>query len=437
VAVIDAEVENLSPKETATRILELTPRFAVLVAQGQNPSATSTPKMDAVHNLLEELDLRVPTLLVGIHPSALPDRTLIDEKVDFVIRGEGFRTLQGLLAGEVHPPGLCYREGTGIACNTLAPLLQAADLPQGAWDLLPMSKYRAHNWQCFGGVPREPYGVIYTSLGCPFSCVYCNIRELYNAKPGIRYRDVDTVLREVELLVEKYGIHNFKIMDELFTIGETRVLAFCNELIRRKYNLNIWAYGRVDTITSRMLACMKQAGINWICYGFESSSGVVRRQVAKRYGQNALHHAVEVTKAEGISIIGNFIFGLPDDTLETMRETLDFAKSCNFEYVNFYCAMAYPGSRLYTEAKKQGVPFPDTWHDWGQYSYGFLPLPTETLTPTDVLRFRDSAFREYFSNSSYLALIKKKFGQSTVVEIQKMLEYPLPRKLLGGVSQSL
>ena len=431
VSIIDAEVENLTAKETAERVCSLSPRLTALVVQGQNPSATSTPKMDAVHALLEELDGRFLTALLGIHPSALPDRTMAEEKVDFVIRGEGFYTLLGLLTGEVHPPGLCYRSNGDLSYTSLPPLLQSRELPSGAWDLLPMEKYRAHNWHCFGGLPREPYGVIYTSLGCPYNCSYCNIKELYNAKPGVRYRAPEEVVKEIDFLVEKYDVKNFKIMDELFTVNKDHVSAICDLLIQRKYNLNIWAYGRVATVDENLLVKMRKAGITWLCYGFESSSGIVRRKVAKRFGQSSLWHAVELTQNAGIQIIGNFIFGLPDDTLETMQDTLVFAQACNFEYVNFYCAMAYPGSQLYSEMKTKGVAFPETWKDWGQYSYGFVPLPTATLSSIDVLRFRDRAFQEYFNNPTYLQMMEKKFGGLTVLEVKEMVKHPLPRKILG------
>ena len=302
-----------------------------------------------------------------------------------------------------------------------------------AWDLLPMDKYRAHNWHCFEHIDqRQPYAVIYTSLGCPFNCTYCNIHALYNGNPGIRFRRPEKVVEEIDFLVRNYKVKNIKFLDELFAIREDRVMRICDLIIQGGYDLNIWAYARVDTISERMLKKMKQAGINWLCFGFESASEQVRKGVAKKTEQDITRKAIEMTRDAGIYILGNFIFGLPDDNLETMRETLEMAKDFNFEYVNFYTAMAYPGSQLYDDAIKQGIKLPEEWHGYGQYAAETLPLPTKYLSAADVLRFRDNAFREYFSNPQYLAMIKEKFGNRVVEHVADMLGHQIRRKLVSA-----
>ena len=107
--------------------------------------------------------------------------------------------------------------------------------------------------------------------------------------------------------------------------------------------------------------------------------------------------------------MGNFIFGLPDDDFQTMQESLDMAKELNCEYINFYVTMAYPGSRLYEEALKKGIKLPENWLGFSQTNEETLPLPTKYLSGSDVLRFRDKAFREYFTNPRYLKMIEEKF----------------------------
>jgi radical SAM superfamily enzyme YgiQ (UPF0313 family) len=177
-----------------------------------------------------------------------------------------------------------------------------------------------------------------------------------------------------------------------------------------------------------MLRKMKQAGINWVAYGIESASRKVRRGVTKKFEEDEIARAVEMTRAAGIYILGNFIFGLPDDDLETMQETLEMAKEFNFEYANFYVAMAYPGSPLYEDAVKQGIRLPEAWHGYGQYAEETLPLPTKHISATDVLRFRDKAFKEYFSNPEYLRMIGEKFGPKVVRHVEEMLKHEIPRK---------
>ena len=177
---------------------------------------------------------------------------------------------------------------------------------------------------------------------------------------------------------------------------------------------------------------MKQAGINWICFGFESTSEKVRKGVSKRFGQDKIKKAIEMTKAAGIYIIGNFIFGLPDDDLETMQETLNMAKEYNFEYVNFYTTMAYPGSQLYEDALQKDIKLPETWHGYSQYSEDTLPLPTKHLSAAEVLCFRDKAFVEYFSNPKYIEMVREKFGPKVVESIHNLLKIKLKRKYVCG-----
>jgi radical SAM superfamily enzyme YgiQ (UPF0313 family) len=440
VKIIDAEVENWSPEQTAEKIAEYNPALTAVIVLGSNPSASSTPKMTAAGELLRAIKKKTPntkTIIGGLHPSALPERTLKEEAVDFVAQGEGFYTilqlLEDLKAGkelkDSQAPGLWYPRNGKVIANPSAPLVNPDELPLAAWDLLPMDKYRAHNWHCFEHInQRRPYATIWTSLGCPFNCNYCNIHALYNDKPSIRFRSPEKVMEEIDLLVKNYQIRNIKFTDELFALKEDRVTRICDLIIQGGYDLNIWGYARVDTVSEPMLRKMKQAGITWLAYGFESASQKVRKGVAKKTAEEQTKKAIEITQAAGLYIMANFIFGLPEDDLKTMQATLDMAKEYNFEYVNFYMAMAYPGSQLYEDALKQGVKLPETWHGYGQYSGEAIPLPTKYLSSAEVLRFRDNAFRDYFSNPKYLEMVRQKFGPEVVEHVMDMLKYKIHRK---------
>ncbi len=442
VGIVDAEAENWSPEHAAQRVIEYDPLLAGIIVLGSNPSASSTPKMTAAGEVATALKKKAPhikTAFAGLHPSALPEQTLREENTDFVCQGEGFHTMLQLLeitkAGKepdsYRVPGLWYKRNGKVISNPPAPLVNPDELPATAWDLLPMEKYRAHNWHCFEHIDqRQPYAVIYTSLGCPFACSYCNIHALYNGKPGIRFRSPEKIIEEIDFLVKNYGVRNIKILDELFALREDRVTEICDLIVEGGYDLNMWAYARVDTVNERMLKKMKQAGINWVAYGFESASSSVRQGVAKRFEQDMISRAAKTTRDAGLYIIGNFIFGLPDDDLETMRQTLEMAKQFNFEYVNFYTAMAYPGSQLYEDALKQGIRLPEAWHGYSQYAEETLPMPTKYLSAAEVLRFRDSAFKEYFANPRYVEMVRKKFGPRVVEHIEEMLKHEIRRKFV-------
>ena len=136
----------------------------------------------------------------------------------------------------------------------------------------------------------------------------------------------------------------------------------------------------------------------------------------------------------GINVIGNYIFGLPEDDLESMQMTLDLAIEMNTEEANFYSAMAYPGSPLYGIAKKEGWKLPATYEGFSQHSYEGQPLPTKYLTAEQVLAFRDEAWMKYHTNPKFLELLKQKFGQVAVDETIKSTKIKLKRKILEEVT---
>ena len=444
VEVLDAEIENWSYEETAQRIQEVKPLLAAVIVSGQNPSA-STMNMTGAGKILRHLKERAPdinTLLAGLHPSALPERTLREEQVDFLCQGEGFYTLPQLVEAlkaerEDFPiTGLWYKREGRIISNPRAPLMEDLDrLPMPAWDLLPLAKYRAHNWHCFDHIhARQPYAVIYTSLGCPFRCSFCCINSLFG-KTGIRYRSPERVVEEIDYLVMNHSLRNIKIIDEMFVLKESHVVRLCDLIIERGYDLNIWAYARVNTVNERMLRKMKQAGIRWLAYGFESGNKKVLQAVTKGYDLDTVGRVVQMTRDAGIYICGNYIFGLPDDDSTSVQETLDLALEINAEWANFYAAMAYPGSQLYSLAIQEGWPLPQTWQDYSPYAYETQPLPTKYLSGNDVLRFRDQAFQIYFHQARYLEMITQKFGPETARHLREMVSRPLDRAYRAGAER--
>lgn len=437
VELLDAVVESWDAATTAQRIQEINPRLVLIIVSGSNPSA-STMSMPGAGDLARELAARIPQTPVamwGLHPSALPRRTLEEEAVAFVCQGEGFVTLPALVEavregrGLERTPGLWYRENGVIRGNPQPPLVKNLDrLPAPAWDRLPMERYRAHNWHCFEHIhQRQPYAVIYTSLGCPFHCDFCCINSIFGGS-GIRYRSPELVIQEIDHLVSRWGIRNIKIMDEMFALNEKHVSRLCDLIVERGHRLNIWAYARVNTVNQRMLAKMKQAGINWLAYGFESGNPEVLGGVAKGYRPEAVDGVVRMTYEAGINICANFIFGLPDDDLRSMRQTLDLALDINAEWANFYSAMAYPGSKLHQKALDNGWPLPPTWQAYSQYAPDCLPLPTKHLGGPEVLAFRDQAFLEYFTHPKVLAKLTERFGAATADHVRAMTRVPLVRQ---------
>lgn len=451
VQILDANADELTPNQTADLIVDADPVLAAVVAYGHNPSA-STQVMPSASLVCQAVKLRrpaMPLLLVGGHVAALPERTLREEAVDFVGEGEGpymiYDLLQALTSdrpdelGKVR--GLWRRQNGGVLVNPPAPnvLNLNEEMPAIAWDLLPMEKYRAHNWHCFDHLDqRQPYASIYTTLGCPYRCSYCCIHapfkggeKLQGLKAEVNsYRmwSPQAVIAQIDTLVTRYGVKNIKFADELFVLNKRHVNTLCDLIIERGYDLNIWAYARVDSVgDDAQIAKLKRAGINWLCFGIEAASERVRDDVNKGFEQDLAHTIIQKVRDAGIYVIGNYIFGLPEDDHDTMQQTLDMAQDLNCEFANFYSAMAYPGSQLYQTALQEGWPLPASWSGYSQHAADTLPLPTRHITGEEVLRFRDQAFQEYFRNPAYLEMIRGKFGQHVVDHIAEFTSHKLER----------
>jgi len=237
-----------------------------------------------------------------------------------------------------------------------------------------------------------------------------------------------TIVAEIDKLVHQYGIRNIKIADELFVLNPKHVNDLCDLIIERNYDLNIWAYARVDTVKEGMVEKLRRAGVHWLAFGIEAASERVRDDVEKGFDQSDIAKTIGVVRAAGINVIGNFIFGLPEDDLSSMQATLDLALDLNCEFANFYVAMAYPGSQLYNDAVRKGWPLPETWSGYSQHAVDTLPLPTKYLPAGEVLRFRDQAFQAYFNSPNYLDMINRKFGAETKAHLHAMAAHRLERR---------
>lgn len=408
-----------SPDSIINEIYTCNPKLIAMVVYGQQPSA-STQNMFAAKELclfIKEIYPELPIMMIGGYVSALPEETKRDIKCDFAVKGEGLLSILNFL------DGTSYLETMAKNLDDTYPGIQ--------WDHLPMSKYRAHDWHCFGRLEeRNSYASIYTSLGCPFKCSFCCINSPFDSNT-FRYWSPKFTANEIGKLVEDHDIKNLKIADEMFVLREDHYLDLCKILAEMKLDLNIWAYSRIDTIKEKNLETLKKAGINWLALGIESGSKHVRDGVIKgRFGFEEIVKNVETIKKAGINVIGNYIFGLPDDTEETMKETYDLAVELNCEFANFYSAMAYPGSKLYVETRREDLP--ETYLGYSQHSYECTPLPTKAVSAKGVLESRDKYFHAYFERPEYLSMLERKFGKDTRQHVERMARIKLKRKLTAG-----
>jgi radical SAM superfamily enzyme YgiQ (UPF0313 family) len=223
-----------------------------------------------------------------------------------------------------------------------------------------------------------------------------------------------------------------RISDEMFFLNRRYYEPLLQQVVERDLNLRMWAYSRVDTVRPAALELFRQAGIGWLALGIEAGSQMVRKEVSKGSFQEVnIRDICTTVRAAGINVISNYIFGFPEDTLQTMQQTLDLALELNTEMVNMYPCQALPGSPIYRQALRNGWTLPSSYEGYGFLSYECEPLATKHVSAAEVLRFRDDAFQRYFTDTNYLALVESKFGPMQRANVEEMTKIRLKRRLLG------
>ena len=457
--ILDAEAERLDYISASKRAVEYNARVICVVVYGQQPSA-STQNMTGACAISEEIKLHQPDsfiIFVGGHVAALPRETLIAEtSIDAVCQNEGVYTLRSLLAlkklTDEHSlknvAGLCFRDSAGnIVVNEPSSIVAKEnleiDLPGMAWDLLPsLDKYRTAGWHSWSNNSiKEPFAAIYTSLGCPYRCSFCMINIINRTKTGshitsadsniFRWWTPDFVIKQFDYLASK-GVKNIKIADELFVLNPNHFLKICELIIERGYDFNIWAYSRVDTCKPQYLETLRKAGVKWLGLGIENPNSTLRQEIHKDgYKDIKIVDLISSIRNAGINVGGNYIFGLPQDTMESMKETLQFAMENMTEMTNMYSAMAYPGSPLYAQAVNSGMQLPSSYAGYSQHSYETQNMSNANLTAAQILEFRDYAWNTYHQNPAYLKFLEDKFGPESRADLESTLKVKLKRKLLG------
>lgn len=457
-AIVDATAEGLSHEQAVQKLIDLNPRLTVFVVYGQNPNSGTINMVGNIEcvTLLKVAAPNFKTCFVGSHTSALPLEVLSNIAIDIILLNEGVYALRNLLSSNLEDDlrkirGIGHKQDGKPVLNPPEIAVPTdkmdCDLPGYAWDLLPMKEkpldlYKAHFWHTeYKQENRSPFAAIYTSLGCRFKCDFCMINIVNRVdndisvtasnSPNMRFWSPEFMLKEFEKLAG-LGVERIRISDEMFFLNQRYFEPLLEGIVERNLDLKMWSYTRVDTVRERYLDLFKKAGINYLALGIEAGNREVRREASKGTFQlDDIDSVVKLVQRYDIGVAANYIFGLPEDTLNTMQQTLDLALELNTEMANFYPFQALPGSPLHVKAKNEGGGLPDTYQGYGFLSYEATPMATKYVSAADVVRFRDYAWQTYHENPNFLNLIGKKFGNTAKEGIQELTKIKLRRRILG------
>jgi radical SAM superfamily enzyme YgiQ (UPF0313 family) len=458
VAILDCSAERLTELEALKRIEQANPRLVCFVVYGQNPNSGTTNMIGttSLAEMLRKASPQYPICLVGSHVSALPNEVLALDYVDIVLLNEGVYALHNLLRTDLKNDldkvkGIGHKQQGVPVLNPPERVVPQErmdeDLPGYAWDLLPsisrpLDLYRSHFWHAeFDHRRRTPFAAIYTSLGCKFKCEFCMINIVNRSdnaegvtsshSPMMRFWSPEFILKEFDKLAEM-GVETLRLSDEMFFLNKRYFEPLLHGLAERKHKFRMWAYSRVDSVQPHYLELFKQAGIGWLALGIEAANQQVRLEASKgSFKDINIRHVVKTIHDHGLDIISNYIFGLPEDTHETMQQTLDLALELNTAMANMYPCQALPGSPLYYIARNNGWSVPTSYAGYAFLSYESEPLPSRHCSAAEVLQFRDAAWHKFFTRPDYLALVERKFGLEQRRNVEAMAAIKLRRKLLG------
>ncbi len=242
---------------------------------------------------------------------------------------------------------------------------------------------------------------IISSRGCPYSCSFC----FHPLGKGYRQRSLDNFFNELELLINKYEINYVNVFDELFSVNEKRAYEFCQRM--KQYNINWGTQMRVDNVDEEILRVFKDSGGSCISYGIESASNIVLKSMKKNIKVEQIEHALGLTKKSKISIRGNLIFGDSGETVDTIKETIDWFDKHSEYALSIGMIATYPGSKLYYQAVEKGlIKDKKDFIRKGSGVFNLSDLPKDQFAKLPLL-CRTKSLKSQLQNAGEIVFIKK------------------------------
>ncbi len=299
----------------------------------------------------------------GPHPGYVDEEILSTRKVDFVVRGEGEVTFSELAAslekrdGALESiQGISFLAQGRLVRTPSRPFIANLDcLPFPARHLIHMDDYRRMK---FGGRDITP---LITSRGCPYQCAFCASSHFFGTK--VRTRSVSSVLDELETLYHEYRFNAVAFVDDTFNLFPKRVIEICDGIRERKLDLWWWCLSRIDLLlrNEEMIKEMTRAGAKSVFIGVESPNPGTLQELKKGFEVEEAVRTVEMLKRNGLQIHASYILGGLHDTVQTIHETVRFAKKLDTNVAQFSILTPYPGTAVYEQVKDRIFKWRSPW----------------------------------------------------------------------------
>lgn len=337
---------------------------------------------------------RTKIVMGGVHPTVLATEVLRNPDVDYVIRGEGERSLAKLVGGLKFEdiPGLAWMEnGRYREHPDLDELENLDDFPMPAYHLLPMDSY----YPPLGGALNSPSISFLSTRGCPGRCTYCNS----SLSKRLRFYSASRVVDEINHLMVHYGIREVTFYDDSFCASRKRVQDICRLFLERRMRLTWTCMSRINFADQETLGLMAQAGCHMICYGVESADESILRNIKKHIDLNMVAPVVRMTQRAGIRVRLSFMFGNPGETVETMEKTIRFAVESRPDLVQFNITTPFPGTEMFEWADYKGLLLTK---DWSKYDLWNVVMRLPGVTEEDIHRYYKLGTRRFYSSAGFI-----------------------------------
>lgn len=378
--IIDAPAIRLGVREVLQHISEEKADLIVM-----NTTPTSFKNDLKIIDLIKGKSRDALLCLTGTFVSILPEIALSDSKVDLVISNEIEYTVLDLAKALTHTKGfegvngIVYRRNGEIIKTPDRPLIMNLDeLPFPAYHLMPVDRY-CHNWF---SEKDKPFMTLLASRGCPYGCIYCPYPIGYGKV--WRGRSVQNVLEEIQLLTDNFHVKSILFRDQVFTFDMKRTAEICEGIIDRGIDVAWRCETRVDKLTRKLMAVMKEAGCVGLHLGVESGDP----KVLSRFGKpgvkiDTIKRVFADADELGIETGAFFMIGLPGETKQSVWKSFELMMELNPDIVSFGVVTPYPGTELCKLAKEK------RWiltNDWTRYTGFDVIMRTDCLSREDILR---------------------------------------------------